>query len=497
MRRKGRPGASRDKLVRLGDVAGDYAQLPDGEEVRVSWHSKRCTLVRRTVPSELRFTQPEPVDSSTLVVERKRAIEHVDSRSDKGEADPVDPLLQRGAAMKIGDWETHPAADLMPMMDGDAYRKFRDSIAASGLKEPIQLHEGKVLDGRNRLRACLEIDVSPRFEQWSGGDPWEHVWALNAERRHLEPGQRAALRVQFDQAIRVHQELVAEQANRARAAAARRRKQSAEDDTEEEDGGESIATLRSTTSEVLAERAGVGKRTAEKALVVAQRAPELHEAVVRGEITLNKAYQQSRTAQHPEWRAHEAYYTPSWVVDLIADSGYLPEHVDLAVEPCVGGGVFVVGLGHKVGEWFTCDIRDVEPAHSGVHRTMSWLDALSSFDHGMLRKMTKVDLVITNPAFSLAQQVVEMAWAVCPNAQVWIFQRRSWHDQARAAWFCNHQPDEINIGERLRFLRPDGSPVAEGTDNTIHTLYGFSPSRSRRRTGPHGGITRTLVRERK
>jgi hypothetical protein len=138
----------------------------------------------------------------------------------------------------------------------------------------------------------------------------------------------------------------------------------------------------------------------------------------------------------------------------------------------------------------------VDPVHEGLHVTGSWLEA-HRWEQATLRQLAQAELVISNPAFAIAREVVEMAWAVCPRAQVWILQRRTWHDQARADWFRDRQPDEINIGERLRFVRPDGSLVGDGTDNTIHTLYGFSPAYGKKRVGPHGGISRTLVRDKR
>ena len=126
---------------------------------------------------------------------------------------------------KIGDYDVHPAADLLPLMQGEEFRQFVESIRLQGQKEPIRLHEGKVLDGRNRLRACLELGLQPKAEAWQGEDPWEHVWALNAQRRHLSQGQLAAIRLEFDRAIAEHQARIAELANRARAEAARRRKE--------------------------------------------------------------------------------------------------------------------------------------------------------------------------------------------------------------------------------------------------------------------------------
>jgi DNA modification methylase len=54
--------------------------------------------------------------------------------------------------------------------------------------------QGAVLDGRNRLRACEELGVTPRFVEWDGvGSPLEFVAAENLYRRHLTPGQRAAI----------------------------------------------------------------------------------------------------------------------------------------------------------------------------------------------------------------------------------------------------------------------------------------------------------------
>jgi ParB-like nuclease domain len=57
----------------------------------------------------------------------------------------------RGAMSTL---EFHPLANIFPLIEGYELARLVDDIRTHGLREPVVLYQGRVLDGRNRLRAC-------------------------------------------------------------------------------------------------------------------------------------------------------------------------------------------------------------------------------------------------------------------------------------------------------------------------------------------------------
>lgn len=93
----------------------------------------------------------------------------------------------------LDHYAVHPVADWFPLMEGDEYRQLVESIRENGQREPIIVDpDGRLLDGRNRVRACLEIDVDPQKRIFDG-DPVQLILDLNLHRRHLTDGQRAMI----------------------------------------------------------------------------------------------------------------------------------------------------------------------------------------------------------------------------------------------------------------------------------------------------------------
>jgi len=97
-------------------------------------------------------------------------------------------------------FEAHPLCLLLPDMSADDFAGLKSDIAQHGLRNPILLHDDKILDGRHRARACFELGIVANYEQWpgalSGADPLAFVLSENLHRRHLDASQRAMIAAQ-------------------------------------------------------------------------------------------------------------------------------------------------------------------------------------------------------------------------------------------------------------------------------------------------------------
>jgi hypothetical protein len=87
----------------------------------------------------------------------------------------------------------HPLADLFPLIEGVEFAAFVEVIKEHGQSEPAVLHEGKILDGRNRALACKKLGIELLTREWAGegGTPLNFVICRNLHRRHMSTSQRA------------------------------------------------------------------------------------------------------------------------------------------------------------------------------------------------------------------------------------------------------------------------------------------------------------------
>src|SRR5580704_11205211 len=113
-----------------------------------------------------------------------------------GESDPI--------GRKTGELQDHPLSKIFEMLKGDELEALVKSVKEHGVREPIVLHEGKILDGRNRYRAALDAGVDDaniptrEFTKEKDGDPCDFVLDANLNRRHLNETQRGFAAAQME-----------------------------------------------------------------------------------------------------------------------------------------------------------------------------------------------------------------------------------------------------------------------------------------------------------
>ena len=167
--------------------------------------------------------------------------------------------------------EFHEVANIFPLLTGKEYEALRDDIKTNGLLEPIILHEGKILDGRNRYTACLGADVVPDYEDYDGGNPLGYVISKNLHRRHLNEAQRAAVASKI--------------ANMPK-------------------GGAIYRSLNLDTDKISLQQAAdalnVSRATVASVRAIERDAPDLLPAIESGEMTVNRAAQTAKQRKKKE-----------------------------------------------------------------------------------------------------------------------------------------------------------------------------------------------------
>ena len=105
----------------------------------------------------------------------------------------------------IGGYRVHRLASRFPLIVGKEFDELVGAAARAGRLQAVEVHGGLLIDGRNRLRVQeelrrrgIEIDL-PVVEWEPSGDESveEHIWSVNANRRHLTDDQRAAIGISF------------------------------------------------------------------------------------------------------------------------------------------------------------------------------------------------------------------------------------------------------------------------------------------------------------
>lgn len=179
----------------------------------------------------------------------------------------------------------HPSASLFPMLDDKSLQDLAEDIHKNGLLEPIVVHEGMILDGRNRFVACELAGVPPAFTEWNNGvSPTVYVLSKNLHRRHLTTSQRAAIAVEV-------LPLLKEEAHRRQLVGKKPGLP-----LNSEGGTPHVGEAR----QIAARELRVGHATVWEAEQVKEKDPAMFEKVRRGEATVHGAYRKATGRVRPE-----------------------------------------------------------------------------------------------------------------------------------------------------------------------------------------------------
>src|SRR5271169_3947313 len=163
------------------------------------------------------------------------------------------------------------------MMSEEDCQSLKEDIRKNGLIEPIWLYEDKILDGRNRYKACLEIGVTPIFEMFDDKlrSPLDFVMSLNLERRHLTSSQRACVAV-------LALPFFKEEA---------KKRQGYRSDIQQK-----IAASRQARDDA-AVFSGTNRQYVSDAKAIKEASPELYEKIRRGEKTISEVKKELKTIE--------------------------------------------------------------------------------------------------------------------------------------------------------------------------------------------------------
>ena len=163
-------------------------------------------------------------------------------------------------------YTNHPAADLFPMMQGKQWKEFKEDIQQNGFQESVTLYKNQILDGRNRYKAAVELDMLDdlpicEIDDDFDIDPYQWVISRNLHRRHLKESQRALV------AAKLAKLRIGEIGN-----------------------GRVEVQICTPTLQQAAEQLDVGRTTVAHAkTVLANGSQELIEAVEQGKVAVSKA----------------------------------------------------------------------------------------------------------------------------------------------------------------------------------------------------------------
>jgi ParB-like chromosome segregation protein Spo0J len=175
-------------------------------------------------------------------------------------------------------YQQHPLSAAWSAMDDESFKGLIDDIDANGVRNPIALYDGMILDGWHRYKACLELNVKkPPMIEYDGNDPAGFVVSMNFHCRNKDSPSQIAFSIARTASW-------VESSGRPSA---------------------SVASVMKMSVMKAAEIAGVSERTMADAKAATKADPEVQDAVAKGEMSVSKAAKLAKKSPKKQRKALE------------------------------------------------------------------------------------------------------------------------------------------------------------------------------------------------
>ena len=208
----------------------------------------------------------------------------------------------------------HELSSYLPLLEDEEFDALVEDIREFGQIEPIVLYEGKILDGRNRYRACKKLGIEVKATEWkpseaTGITPLQYVISTNIMRRHLNTAQRSEIGLllleEEEKLAKQRQSEIAKL--KAEAMTEKGKKGLQKGQLENKNLDDQIKSIsKGPSSEIVSPKVRVSSLSlsqAKKVKEIAEREPEIAkewEKAKKGEQGIYKVYQKAKAVEEAE-----------------------------------------------------------------------------------------------------------------------------------------------------------------------------------------------------
>ena len=176
-------------------------------------------------------------------------------------------------------------SSIIPALSDDEYQQLEANCIKDGIRDPIVLWDGVIIDGHNRYKIAQAhgLDYTTTSKEFASVDAVKEWMILHQfGRRNLSTYHRSLLALQLESLL-------------APAAAARQARKPNQAPATDNSVPTILSEQNPETRETLARVAGVGPATISKVKVLRDNAPQAtRDKLATGEISIDKAYQEVR-----------------------------------------------------------------------------------------------------------------------------------------------------------------------------------------------------------